>query len=162
MLGTTSPHETLWMDPWELIERGEERARRWAFVQPYIPGLDWIPVLHTTAATDHVHISEGAWPVLSAVDGQRSVTAISEHLDLAPVDVCHALAQLVAQQLIVMHAPVSELESAPTPEPASQDASGFFERLIAKTLDEERRRTCLLYTSPSPRDRTRSRMPSSA
>ena len=25
-----------------------------------------------------------------------------------------------------------------------------------------RRRTCLLYTSPSPRDRTRSRMPSSA
>ena len=26
----------------------------------------------------------------------------------------------------------------------------------------ERDRTCLLYTSPSPRDRTRSRMPSSA
>eukprot|EP00656_Telonema_subtile_P038487 TRINITY_DN4342_c0_g2_i3.p1 TRINITY_DN4342_c0_g2~~TRINITY_DN4342_c0_g2_i3.p1 ORF type:complete len:555 (-),score=116.73 TRINITY_DN4342_c0_g2_i3:23-1687(-) len=28
--------------------------------------------------------------------------------------------------------------------------------------EEARRRTCLLYTSPSPRDRTRSRMPSSA
>ena len=27
---------------------------------------------------------------------------------------------------------------------------------------EKRRRSCLLYTSPSPRDRTRSRMPSSA
>ena len=27
---------------------------------------------------------------------------------------------------------------------------------------DERRYTCLLYTSPSPRDRTRSRMPSSA
>ena len=26
----------------------------------------------------------------------------------------------------------------------------------------QRKRTCLLYTSPSPRDRTRSRMPSSA
>ena len=27
---------------------------------------------------------------------------------------------------------------------------------------EEKDRSCLLYTSPSPRDRTRSRMPSSA
>ena len=27
---------------------------------------------------------------------------------------------------------------------------------------EQRREACLLYTSPSPRDRTRSRMPSSA
>ena len=41
---------------------------------------------------------------------------------------------------------------------------------IAKRLDDQKRRpvlfgswwTCLLYTSPSPRDRTRSRMPSSA
>ena len=30
-----------------------------------------------------------------------------------------------------------------------------------KTIDP-RKYTCLLYTSPSPRDRTRSRMPSSA
>ena len=29
-------------------------------------------------------------------------------------------------------------------------------------LERERGITCLLYTSPSPRDRTRSRMPSSA
>ena len=36
-------------------------------------------------------------------------------------------------------------------------------RLLAELSPEERRVTaCLLYTSPSPRDRTRSRMPSSA
>ena len=29
-------------------------------------------------------------------------------------------------------------------------------------IEQERSKTCLLYTSPSPRDRTRSRMPSSA
>ena len=29
-------------------------------------------------------------------------------------------------------------------------------------IDEDNYRICLLYTSPSPRDRTRSRMPSSA
>ena len=31
-----------------------------------------------------------------------------------------------------------------------------------KIIDKENKETCLLYTSPSPRDRTRSRMPSSA
>ena len=31
-----------------------------------------------------------------------------------------------------------------------------------KNLMSEEDKTCLLYTSPSPRDRTRSRMPSSA
>ena len=31
-----------------------------------------------------------------------------------------------------------------------------------RTLGGHRRYNCLLYTSPSPRDRTRSRMPSSA
>src|SRR5664280_3169926 len=34
--------------------------------------------------------------------------------------------------------------------------------LIERSLVENRPYTCLLYTSPSPRDRTRSRMPSSA
>lgn len=143
LAGETSARETLWMDPWELVERGEERGRAWASVQPYIPGLDWVPALSTTSGDDHVHISEATWPVLSAVDGQRSVTEISEHLDLALVDVCQGLAQLVAQRLIVMHQP----RSAPHPEPAQQsapalhDEGGFFERLIARTLEEERRRT---------------------
>ena len=37
---------------------------------------------------------------------------------------------------------------------------GLIEELYAKSLVKAE--TCLLYTSPSPRDRTRSRMPSSA
>ena len=41
--------------------------------------------------------------------------------------------------------------------PATEDAVN-----ANKTGDGEGARTCLLYTSPSPRDRTRSRMPSSA
>ena len=36
----------------------------------------------------------------------------------------------------------------------------WFPRLLHAT--PEQRQACLLYTSPSPRDRTRSRMPSSA
>ena len=49
--------------------------------------------------------------------------------------------------------------------PVIQNVKKFDARL--QTLDEEADRiltveSCLLYTSPSPRDRTRSRMPSSA
>ena len=36
------------------------------------------------------------------------------------------------------------------------------EAAIVNDKDSDRAYTCLLYTSPSPRDRTRSRMPSSA
>ena len=35
-------------------------------------------------------------------------------------------------------------------------------RIIAEEFSNAQVNTCLLYTSPSPRDRTRSRMPSSA
>ena len=37
-----------------------------------------------------------------------------------------------------------------------------FEIVIEKGAGEKSGYSCLLYTSPSPRDRTRSRMPSSA
>ena len=39
-------------------------------------------------------------------------------------------------------------------------AAGHSPELVAAALTQSR--LCLLYTSPSPRDRTRSRMPSSA
>ena len=38
----------------------------------------------------------------------------------------------------------------------------FIEQLNELNTDKVEPLTCLLYTSPSPRDRTRSRMPSSA
>lgn len=140
--GATSASETLWMDPWELIDRGEDRARQWAFAQPYIPGMDWVPALREAASSNHVHISEAAWPVLAAVDGVRSVSAIAEHLALSLGDVCYGLATLVDQRLIQMVPPPQIMEPAPAAlEDPAPDEGGFFERLIAKTLEEERRRT---------------------
>ena len=38
----------------------------------------------------------------------------------------------------------------------------LLEASVQKPIDQEQFMICLLYTSPSPRDRTRSRMPSSA
>ena len=44
------------------------------------------------------------------------------------------------------------------------DATNWLKAKLTETIkgDEELTISCLLYTSPSPRDRTRSRMPSSA
>ena len=61
--------------------------------------------------------------------------------------------------LELVFAPCSPLAGAPINWMSRSD-----EEIIAATIEELARLfpTCLLYTSPSPRDRTRSRMPSSA
>ena len=48
--------------------------------------------------------------------------------------------------------------------PQSRISRKFGEPIFGpdKVLERKNYRPCLLYTSPSPRDRTRSRMPSSA
>ena len=43
-----------------------------------------------------------------------------------------------------------------------QTIGGFLARLAGRSAQDVMTYICLLYTSPSPRDRTRSRMPSSA
>ena len=48
------------------------------------------------------------------------------------------------------------------PELATADTTESVLATARKAIDERNFFTCLLYTSPSPRDRTRSRMPSSA
>jgi len=54
-----------------------------------------------------------------------------------------------------------ELAAAQTPMVIAYDMNWFSRRMIASKMLIDTV-TCLLYTSPSPRDRTRSRMPSSA
>ena len=51
---------------------------------------------------------------------------------------------------------ISEKVNGPQILATSSENPGDFAKLVKKFID------CLLYTSPSPRDRTRSRMPSSA
>lgn len=121
--------QTLWLDPWDMIERAKQQAQIWARVRPRIPSLNWVPSLCSNIGTEQIHISEGAWPVLSAVDGQRSVGAIAEAVSMAPLDVCVALVGLLEQGLITIKQPrPAPLEPRPLASPA---AGGFFDRLIA-------------------------------
>ena len=48
------------------------------------------------------------------------------------------------------------------PEPRMSEEDKFFGQTTEIQTEVDEGLSCLLYTSPSPRDRTRSRMPSSA
>src|SRR5262245_4013712 len=54
--GPVADQETLWLDPWELIERAKHQAELWLSVRPRIPNLAWIPALRTAAGAEHIHI----------------------------------------------------------------------------------------------------------
>src|SRR3954471_3055179 len=150
---------TLWIDPWELIERGETQAHQWIRIRTFIPNLECVPALRGTPAANHIHIHETVWPVLSAVDGRRNVVEIAAYLNLVQLDACVALADLVEQGLIEIRrsvaAPTSSLFAPPTVaasqtaavQPAAQPSeaqtrstSGFLERLLADAQAEEQRR----------------------
>jgi hypothetical protein len=159
---------TLWIDPWELIERGETQARQWARIRTFIPNLECIPALRGAPAANQIHISETVWPVLSAVDGQRNVAEIAEYLNLVLLDACVALADLIEQGLIEVRrslaAPAGTLFAPFTaarapkalPQPSEADprsTAGFLERLLADAQAEEQRRPDL--TDDDAQDRKR-------
>jgi Domain of unknown function (DUF4388) len=159
---------TLWLDPWELIERGEAQARQWSHVRAIIPNLECVPALHSTPAANQIHISETIWPVLAVVDGQRNVAEIATYLNLVLLDTCVALATLVEQGLIEIRrslaAPVGTLFAPPTAAAApkapaqpseadSRSTAGFLERLLADAQAEEQRRPDL--TDDATQDRKR-------
>jgi hypothetical protein len=159
---------TLWIDPWELIERGEAQAGQWVRVRTLIPNLECVPALRGNPATNQIHISETVWPVLAAVDGQRNVVEIAAYLNLVLLDTCVALADLTEQGLIeirrTLAMPASTLfappgsarpQNAPAQpsEAAPRSTPGFLERLLADAQAEEQRRPDL--TDDDTQDRKR-------
>jgi hypothetical protein len=140
--GPTAGTETLWLDPWEMMERAERQARLWLSVRPRFPNLSYVPSLRSNAGVQQIHINEHTWPVLSAVDGQRDIAAIAETLGLAQLDVCVALASLLDQGLISVRAPHPALlePRSPAGQQRSQSprsGAGFFDRLLAQAQASE-------------------------
>ena len=114
----------------------------------------------------------------------EETAAVARDLGVRPAEVTEMERRLAAQDLPFDVSPGNEEEEswgpaaylpAPDADPAERVADDEWERgttahlaSAIETLDPRsrnivrRRWICLLYTSPSPRDRTRSRMPSSA
>ncbi|GIV99044.1 MAG: hypothetical protein KatS3mg058_0448 [Roseiflexus sp.] len=134
---------TLWMDPWEIIELAEHQAQTWALVRPYVPALGAIPTLRMPLQRAQSLVGEDIAPLLTLIDGQRSIPDIARDLSVTLIDVYVGIASLVQQQIVVL-ASLSPLPTAPPPEPNSdtgEKRDGFFERLLARALEEERRKS---------------------
>jgi hypothetical protein len=161
---------TLWQDTWEIIERSEEQARKWLGVRERIPTMEYVPALCDTPAIGQVQISEAAWPVLAAIDGQRTVEQIAEYLNLVLLDCCLALVFLIDRGLIMVQPPRQQFKKPTinrlaaeqaTPQAKAPDANstnsgasnGFLERLLAEAQANEQERPEL--TDDDTQDRKR-------
>ena len=140
--GGIADAETLWLDPWELMERAEQQANLWLNVRERIPNMTWIPSLRSNAGVKQIHINEHIWPVLSVVDGQHDIASIAETLGLSELEVGVALVSLLDQGLIAIKPPLPALlEPRPVPaqppSPAARPTTGFFDRLLAQAQAAE-------------------------
>lgn len=135
---------TLWMDPWEMIELAEHQAQTWMKVRLHVPLLDAVPVLRAPVQTAISPGNEDLKPLLTLIDGRRSIPDIARDLGVAPIDVYVGIATLVQHKIVALTQPqpptdpVSEQTSAGE---AEEKREGFFERLIARALEEERRKS---------------------
>ena len=99
--------------------------------------------------------------------GAAARALVPPDLDLQPdevlADVGRALLELARPRVLRVEVGQALVEVGERVLQALQVAGGGAARGPAGRLrGSDRRQVCLLYTSPSPRDRTRSRMPSSA
>jgi len=146
----------------EQIERGKK-----SFINHETNKVDYvIPI------PDTVHlITGGARPNVAAHEfGHRDFPEYTEH-GIRKRDAMLAPNKRAWKEAVANFHESTNLSRSPGKELSMKDAE---EKLLAEIQDMHNglkrhsytptiaRKTCLLYTSPSPRDRTRSRMPSSA
>jgi uncharacterized protein DUF4388 len=120
--GVRHAAETLWPDAQMLIgfaRRQEQLLRR---VRPYIPSLDWVPVLCASNSRDGVRISATIWPVLAMIDGQCSVAEIAAALGHEPLEIGLTLSQLIARGLVNLKPPQRTTAQAPASPPSPPPA----------------------------------------
>lgn len=136
--GSMPEWKNLWIDPWELITRGEAMAPRWAAVRQEIPSTKMIPIFVEPSGKEAISIPDHFWPLLTAVDSKRNIVQISNVTNTELLDTCEALVVLKRQGLIKLLEPqqqvVSKTVGAPAPTKAAEE--GFFERLIAQSLTQ--------------------------
>lgn len=136
--GSMPEWKNLWIDPWELITRGEAMAPRWTSVRQEIPSTKMIPIFVEPSGKESISIPDHFWPFLTAVDSKRNIAQISNITNVELLDTCEALATLKKQGLIRLLEPKQQVMGktvgASAPAPTKPAEEGFFERLITQSL----------------------------
>lgn len=153
---------TLWIDPWDMMDHAQALATSWTYVRRRLPSVDHIPQLVGTPAENQIQINETVWPVLAAIDSQRSIREIAEHQNLVLLDACLAITTLIEQRLVRLQPPrvvvpapaqpaargslfapkpaAAEQPAAPAEPAAPAAQNGFLERLLAEARAKEQQR----------------------
>lgn len=169
--GHTVTQETLQIDTWDMLDRAERQAKQWQRVRPILPSLDVVPALLPTTNLNNVQIHVQAWPVLSAINAQRTIKQIAEEIDLELLEVCLILVYLLERKLIGIKKPSSlpkfiepnnqaaKPTAAPEPKPATSTGSTFFDRILSTAQQqaeqaESNARAHLLDEEPADQQRS--------
>ena len=97
---------------------------------------------------------------LEDVGGRGFIFGLSSSVTVAANAKSHA--QIVRDVAVMRRVAAAGLEIAQLGYQRQGDVRQILDQAESAIFDVAQSRNCLLYTSPSPRDRTRSRMPSSA
>jgi hypothetical protein len=98
--GHTTAERTINEPTPSIIDQAQSLARQWSMIRPHIPHLDIIPELVTPANGEQVRIYEEDWPILSGVDGSRTIEEVANHAMLDPLEVCTGLMRLKERGLL--------------------------------------------------------------
>ncbi len=128
--GVTSDTITLWHDSYILVSQAKEQAQLWQQVRQHIHDLNWVPGLIDHGPHANIQISESTWPILAAVDGQRSITEIAMALGQVPLEVCVGLCELQQQGVITFAKRPSTGPQARSVQPTNEL---FFKRVLSAT-----------------------------
>lgn len=142
--GLTARERTLHESPAQLIDQAQALALQWSTIRPYIPHLEIVPQLTTPASGEQVRIYEEDWPVLSWVDGTRTIAEIARSAILDPIEVCIGLLRLkdrglvdLCQQVLVARQASETVAAVPRAKPrqpqlaaVSAKPKSFFARLL--------------------------------
>jgi hypothetical protein len=131
--GISCNEKTIHFDAWDLVAIAERQAQLVAYVRKYIPSMEWVPTLCDSGNGAQIQITESVWPLLTAIDGQRSVTAIAEFLGQVQIEVAAALARLIEQRLVAIEPPRTLIpHQAPS---KSAPTRGLLDRLMATSSE---------------------------
>ncbi|HEX5689253.1 MAG TPA: DUF4388 domain-containing protein [Roseiflexaceae bacterium] len=130
--------ETFWPSRQALIGYVRRAERLHRQMRRYIPRLDWIPVLCAFRNDTSVRLSTAIWPILAAVDGQRSVAEIAALIGQEPLEIGVAVSDLIGRGLAYIKPPRAFPDDiAPATSADEEDTAGsFFEWLLTGRTDQ--------------------------
>jgi|GEM_PF-3015863 hypothetical protein len=99
--------ETLWPDTQMLINyvRHQEFLRQRERSVPSIPNLEWVPELILPEHEGTVNIQFAWWPLLTAIDGQRSLQEIAQELQLSTLQINLLIREMISSGIVQLRPP---------------------------------------------------------